>query len=36
MLKKIKWVALKPGEPPLYEVDGEHFLRTLNQLQLVK
>ena len=35
-VKKIKWVALKPGEPPLYEVDGEHFLRTLNQLQLVK
>ena len=35
-VKKIKWVALKPGEPPMYEVDGEHFLRTLNQLQLVK
>jgi len=35
-IKKIKWVALKPGEPPLYKVSGEDFLRTINQLQLIK
>jgi len=32
---KIELTALKPGEPPMYRVSRENFLRTLNQLQPV-
>ena len=34
-IKKIKWVVLEPGQPPMYKVEGENHLRTIQQLQKV-
>lgn len=34
-IKKIKWVVLNPGYPPMYRVSGENHLRTIQQLQKV-
>lgn len=34
-VKKIRWVVLKPGQPPMYRVQGEKILRTIQQLQKV-
>ena len=34
-VKKIRWVVLKPGFPPMYRVSGEDVLRTRQQLQKV-
>ena len=33
--KEIKWIVLKPNQPPMYRVSGEHILRTRQQLQVV-
>jgi hypothetical protein len=34
-VKKIEWVVIEPGEPPMYRIEGEKHLRTIQQLQKV-
>jgi hypothetical protein len=34
--KKIIWLVLKPNQPPMYRVEGEKILRTINQLHVVR
>ncbi len=34
-IKTIEWIVLKPNQPPMYRVSGEHILRTRQQLQVV-
>ena len=33
--KTIEWDVLKPDQPPMYKVNGEKFLRTRQQLQVI-
>lgn len=35
-IKTVEWIVLKPNQPPMYKVNGEHILRTRQQLQVLR